>query len=857
MGPRGTQCRSSRTHLMAINKRKVLEAARKHVQKGARAKAFKEYGKLLAADPQDAKLLLEVGDTYRRWGEVEEAISHYTKVASLHRGEGYDARAIAVLKQIINLDPMRHTVRVVLAELYQQIGLASEAVTALQQVADVYAKEGRQRESLDLLRKMAAVDPHNVKARIKVAELLAKAGHGPEAVEEFREAAAEFSRLGESRSVVEMHERILTLAPRHVPTLVAIARELSKLGEGERAEPYALRALEAEAKAEHYELAREIYSQTGDADRLAEMTRGLAALYRERGDEELARDVLQRVQMGTELDTSEFGADAESDPVVVDEVAPAEPEDPGQDSQPDDPERSLEQADVHLGYGQYSEAISYLENYIVDSPRHIEALEKLGDAHVGSGDDTAASQAWEKAEGIAREEGDEESAARLRSRLEVLAGIETAGDSPPEFGEEFEIEIDSNSEAETGDAFSVDAGDFGDTESFDVGQGIDGNIAEDAIDLTDDGEEVEIDLEGAFDEDFEPSGPSGDAQPTPLIESDSSRIDEDLEEAEFYLQQSMVAEAGAIYRRILESVPDHPAALAKLAEIESSEALSASGQGVPLGESSDLDFDLDSDSEADLETDFEADLDLEFDIGTESQDTAAGSGSVPGVEADATDFETEIETEIEIEIDDLSDEENDRVSSSESDIDLDEISLAPGTEAATVEEGVAELFADFKQGVSETLEKGDFQTRFDLGIAYREMELLEDAIAEFRYCLESPDWRLQSLQMIGLSSLDLGRAADAVSHFEQALSAPDLSDAQKSGLYFDFGRAQAALGDTDPAHDSFARVRAIDPNFFGLKEAVASLPPRTPGTEPVEEQYESFDDLMAEFNDDESGNSKK
>jgi hypothetical protein len=96
-----------------------------------------------------------------------------------------------------------------------------------------------------------------------------------------------------------------------------------------------------------------------------------------------------------------------------------------------------------------------------------------------------------------------------------------------------------------------------------------------------------------------------------------------------------------------------------------------------------------------------------------------------------------------------------------------------------------------------------------------------------------------------------------VSHFEQALSAPDLSDAQKSGLYFDFGRAQAALGDTDPAHDSFARVRAIDPNFFGLKEAVASLPPRTPGTEPVEEQYESFDDLMAEFNDDESGNSKK
>ena len=65
---------------MAINKRKVLDAARRYVQKGARAKAFKEYGKLLASDPQDAKLLLEVGDTYRRWGEVEEAIAHMNKL---------------------------------------------------------------------------------------------------------------------------------------------------------------------------------------------------------------------------------------------------------------------------------------------------------------------------------------------------------------------------------------------------------------------------------------------------------------------------------------------------------------------------------------------------------------------------------------------------------------------------------------------------------------------------------------------------------------------------------------------------------------------------------------------------------
>ena len=52
---------------MALNKRKILEAARKYAQKGAKAKALKEYNKLLKEDARDAKLLLEVGDAYRRW----------------------------------------------------------------------------------------------------------------------------------------------------------------------------------------------------------------------------------------------------------------------------------------------------------------------------------------------------------------------------------------------------------------------------------------------------------------------------------------------------------------------------------------------------------------------------------------------------------------------------------------------------------------------------------------------------------------------------------------------------------------------------------------------------------------------
>jgi tetratricopeptide (TPR) repeat protein len=152
---------------LALNKRKVLDAARKFVHKGAKQKALKEYAKLLKEGSRDAKLLLEVGDAHRRWGQAEEAISHYVRVADQYMQGGFDARAVAVFKQILNLDEKRYDAYVSLAELYQRMGLDSEAVTALQTAADGYHREGEKVQALELLRKMATLDPSNTTSRIK------------------------------------------------------------------------------------------------------------------------------------------------------------------------------------------------------------------------------------------------------------------------------------------------------------------------------------------------------------------------------------------------------------------------------------------------------------------------------------------------------------------------------------------------------------------------------------------------------------------------------------------------------------------------------------------------------------------
>src|SRR3989441_12883743 len=43
-----------------------------------------------------------------------------------------------------------------------------------------------------------------------------------------------------------------------------------------------------------------------------------------------------------------------------------------------------------------------------------------------------------------------------------------------------------------------------------------------------------------------------------------------------------------------------------------------------------------------------------------------------------------------------------------------------------------EMLARFKQGIDENIEEGDFQSHYDLGVAFKEMGLFDEAIAELQ-----------------------------------------------------------------------------------------------------------------------------
>ena len=120
---------------MAFNKEKVMDAARKFVDKGQLDKAVKEYLRIVEADPKDVRVWLKIGDLYAKKGSKQDAIETYLKVARFYHEQGFFLKAVAVYKQILKLDPRLVDVILKLAELYRRLGLMSDAMQHYESVA--------------------------------------------------------------------------------------------------------------------------------------------------------------------------------------------------------------------------------------------------------------------------------------------------------------------------------------------------------------------------------------------------------------------------------------------------------------------------------------------------------------------------------------------------------------------------------------------------------------------------------------------------------------------------------------------------------------------------------------------------
>ena len=134
-----------------------------------------------------------------------------------------------------------------------------------------------------------------------------------------------------------------------------------------------------------------------------------------------------------------------------------------------------------------------------------------------------------------------------------------------------------------------------------------------------------------------------------------------------------------------------------------------------------------------------------------------------------------------------------------------------------------DVFSEFKKGVEKVVAKEDSSTHFDLGIAYKEMGLIDDAISEFTIASQDAAKKAAALTMVGLCLVEQAKYSDAINRFKDALHGPGITDQETTGVYYEMGLAYELLEDPAEALFYFKKVSKRDAKFRDVAARIKAL----------------------------------
>jgi tetratricopeptide (TPR) repeat protein len=139
------------------------------------------------------------------------------------------------------------------------------------------------------------------------------------------------------------------------------------------------------------------------------------------------------------------------------------------------------------------------------------------------------------------------------------------------------------------------------------------------------------------------------------------------------------------------------------------------------------------------------------------------------------------------------------------------------------ERDFAEMLSQFKRGIEANIAEEDWQAHYDLGVAFKEMGLLDEAIAEFQKALRSAAGRLRTAEALGSCFFDKGQFSVAATVMRRAIETDPSGDDAKIGLLYWLGRCGEEMGKHTDAVGCYQRVFALDIRFQDVAERVKRL----------------------------------
>jgi tetratricopeptide (TPR) repeat protein len=141
------------------------------------------------------------------------------------------------------------------------------------------------------------------------------------------------------------------------------------------------------------------------------------------------------------------------------------------------------------------------------------------------------------------------------------------------------------------------------------------------------------------------------------------------------------------------------------------------------------------------------------------------------------------------------------------------------------------MFGELKVELEQDQAAGDDdpETHYNLGVGFREMGLLEEAIGEFQKVCQAVDRGhvfpqvMQTYTWLAQCFLDKGLPEAAIRWYDKALKLPGIDDEAQTALHYELAAAHEAAGNKPAALDHFTAVYASNIDYRGVAERIQAL----------------------------------
>ncbi len=845
-----------------MDKSKVYAAVEKFAAKGQFDKAGEQLEAILRADPTDLKALNRAADLYLKIESNEKAIDYLKRIGQVYTKDGFYSKAVAVYKRILKLEGGASKAALIeiheqLASLYGQLGLVSDAMAHFAIVVDYFDTVGEQESLLRVLKKVSDLDPYNVDSQLKLAELFLAQSRQEEAKETLLRLDESVRPRGNLAEIVRIYERWVEMFPQDIERLQGLVDICLKANEPKKALARIQVAFRTDPRnADVLELLSSTFFALKQPEKARSVDFELVKIYRQAGDEEKCKVVEDRIQqkVAPSLPPPAAAMAGVGSSMGDDAIS----EDPGEalanQMELSAAERKvLSECEVYFKYGLAEKAYDVLQTQLTQYPESIPVRWKLKKAaqELNRRDELIQllSEVLMLAKSKKLQSWVDLAAHELQpldpnhpSLMGVVGAVAPTSNRPienkqneneptrakPPAAEEMDFEVSE---------ISIDVGDLE----------IEDSVSEIKINEKSDPIVLEtLDLEPSVEAPLKaPQAPAKPVAAEPVKEEESDAVflsESDFSQSELESLSSAleleptIRSTGAPME--LSSVDVEVEKKAELKPEEISDVLELNSD--VSAEGSEEDFEIRQGleevaffksqgmtAEADavlkgLKSKFPHRKDWNLsDANARVSQVVASPEVLPAAKPTASPIKKKV-----AEVNSLGTkmkfalQEDDRDEAGGDFFDLaDELNQEIENElkgekiSSNVPTEVKDVFKAFKKGISDTVSEEDWETHFDLGVAYREMGLMDDAVEEFTLVSKVVDQRPKALYQLGICEMNRSNFAKAKEIFTEALKSPKIGADEKISLTYELAEALLNLNDMKTAKKLFAEVQKIDPEF--------------------------------------------